>query len=102
VTDQLTQSLALDATNVLARLVETSLNQAIAPADARATATAHPDDWRAWWLVAFALQQKPAAATERALAMSKMCALIGEDQDACAHSPSHQTLPIPHLDIAQP
>ena len=102
VTDQLAQSLALDHTNVLARLVEASLNQGIASADARATATAHPDDWRAWWLVGFALQQKPAAAVERSLALAKMCALIGEDQDACARSPSHQVVPIPHLDVARP
>ncbi|HEY0195654.1 MAG TPA: DUF1570 domain-containing protein [Kofleriaceae bacterium] len=92
VTDQLTQALALDRTNVLARLVEASLHQAVAPADARATAAAHPDDWRAWWLVAFALQPKPAAAGERSRALARMCALLGEDPDRCAHSPTHQTV----------
>lgn len=102
ITDQLRRSLKLDPTNVVARLVEASLHQGLAPADARATAAAHPDDWRAWWLVAYALQPKPAAAIERAAALTRMCTLVGEDQDDCAHSPRHQNVPTPHLDVARP
>ncbi len=43
-------ALAADPTELLARLVQASTGPI--PLDAaRATAAAHPDDWRAWWLV---------------------------------------------------
>lgn len=65
-------ALALDSTNVLARITATTLTHTIAPDDARATATAHPDDWRALRLVERALHgtAEGDAATERLCAMS--------------------------------
>ncbi|HEX4419630.1 MAG TPA: DUF1570 domain-containing protein [Kofleriaceae bacterium] len=86
VRDQLAAAFTVDRTNVLARLVEAALMQAIAPGDARATAAAHPGDWRAWWLVAFAASQHTAAATaERRAALTRMCALTGDCGRAIAH-----------------
>jgi hypothetical protein len=74
-------ALATDRTNVLARLIETAVTHAIAPEDARATAAAHPDDWRAWRLVAIALRGSP----EGAAALGRMCGLTTEDLQQCAH-----------------
>ena len=54
VADEARAALALDRTNLLARLITTELTHTIAADDARATAAAHPDDWRAWWLVELA------------------------------------------------
>jgi len=47
----LAAAFAADPTNVIARLVEVSSTGKISLDDARATAKAHPDDWRAWILV---------------------------------------------------
>jgi len=54
VADEARAALALDRTNLLARLITTELTHTISADDARATAAAHPDDWRAWWLVELA------------------------------------------------
>ena len=78
----LTAALALDRTNVLARLVEAEVAKSIEPNDARATAAAHPDDWRAWWLVVFAVQHGPEAAE----ALKKLCALAANEVPGCAHT----------------
>jgi hypothetical protein len=59
------QALEMDHTNVLGWLVTAWLDDAIAPDDARATAAAHPKDWRAWWLVWFATKQGPEAQAAR-------------------------------------
>src|SRR5262249_35743774 len=66
-------ALALDRTNVLARIVATTLTHAITPDDARATAAAHADDWRALRLVGRALNGTP----EADQAFLRMCALSG-------------------------
>lgn len=79
-------ALAIDPTNMLARLVEAALTQSIAPDDARATAAAHPDDWRAWWLVGFGVRNGP----EAAQALDKMCALATSDMPECAHITDHR------------
>ncbi|HEX4423025.1 MAG TPA: DUF1570 domain-containing protein [Kofleriaceae bacterium] len=73
-------ALALDRTHLLARLVNIAVTQNIAPDDARATAAAHPDDWRAWRLVAFALSNTP----EGAVAYERMCTLSGNAAAGCA------------------
>ena len=72
-------ALALDRTNVLARIVATALTHAIAGDDARAVAAAHPDDWRALRLVERALRGTPEAdqATER------LCAMAGASAPEC-------------------
>nr|HEX4314249.1 hypothetical protein [Kofleriaceae bacterium] len=50
---ELAQAIAKDPTNLLARLVQiaTGAPGPLSAADARATAAAHADDWRAWYLV---------------------------------------------------
>jgi hypothetical protein len=48
-------AIALDATNVLANVVGFVLENKIAVDTARAIAKAHPEDWRAWWLLGAAL-----------------------------------------------
>lgn len=72
-------ALALDPTHLLARLVETSITQGIEPDDARATAAAHPDDWRAWRLVTLALNRQP----EGKAAYERMCKLSDNAADGC-------------------
>jgi len=66
-------ALAADPTNVLARIVDATLDRPHALAAARATAAAHPDDWRAWWLLTKALPAGEAA--ELASARDHACTL---------------------------
>ena len=56
-----TAALAIDATNVLAHVVKLELDPGASAGDARAVARAHPDDWRAWWLVAAAVNNSDEA-----------------------------------------
>ena len=65
-------ALAADPTNLVARLTEAATTVAVSVSAARATATAHPDDWRAWWLLGFAAQYGPDAREAR----TRMCALL--------------------------
>jgi hypothetical protein len=75
----LSEALQIDRKNLLARLIDTEYTHSIAPDDARATAAAYPDDWRAWWLVAFALKGSP----EGYRAMGRVCALAGTEAPEC-------------------
>jgi len=75
-------ALATERTNVLARLVESWVTRAIAPEDARATAIAHPDDWRAWLLVERALRGSP----EGAQALGRLCDLAPVELEQCARA----------------
>jgi hypothetical protein len=68
-------ALAADKTNLVARLLDAAVAKTSSPDDARATAAAHPDDWRAWWLVGYALQHGPEATDARA----KLCMLAATD-----------------------
>ncbi len=68
-------ALAADKTNVLARMVQFQVAHAVPADEARATAAAHPDDWRAWWLLGYTLQQGPEAIE----AHDKLCALATGD-----------------------
>lgn len=54
-------ALAVDATNVLAHVVKLELDASIEAGEARAIARAHPEDWRAWWLVAAAVRNSDEA-----------------------------------------
>jgi hypothetical protein len=72
-------ALKLDRTQLLARLVETAITRNIEPDDARATAAAHSDDWRAWRLVALALAQQP----EGEAAFERMCKLSDNAAAEC-------------------
>jgi uncharacterized protein DUF1570 len=75
------EALAIDPTNVLARLINTELTHEISPDDARATAAAHPDDWRAWRLVELAVKDPPEAEAARA----RVCTLTRNDAPQCPH-----------------
>jgi len=75
----LSEVLMIDRTNLLARLIDTSYTHSIELDDARATAAAHPDDWRAWRLLAFALKDSP----EHYRAMGRACALAGSEAPEC-------------------
>ena len=48
-------AVALDPTHVLARVILYVLDRKVDAEAARQAAQAHPDDWRAWWLVVAAL-----------------------------------------------
>jgi hypothetical protein len=76
------EALATDRTNVLARLINAELTHEISPDDARATAAAHPEDWRAWRLVELALKGRHEADAAR----DRVCALTGNDAPECAHA----------------
>jgi len=68
-------ALAADKTNVLARMVQWQVTHAVPPDEAGATAVAHPDDWRAWWLLGYTSQHGPEAIE----AHDKLCALAAGD-----------------------
>ncbi|HEY4239901.1 MAG TPA: hypothetical protein VGM88_08800 [Kofleriaceae bacterium] len=67
---ELDVALQADPTNLLARLALSNI-AAPRPEDAKATAAAHPDDWRAWVLVLQAERPGP----DRRAAHDKICAL---------------------------
>jgi hypothetical protein len=72
-----TAALALEPTNVMARLLRLGLDDEQPSLEvARATAAAHGDDWRAWMLVAQAVQRTKGDDAEVSAARSKACALI--------------------------
>jgi hypothetical protein len=71
-------ALAADPTNVTARLIDDYLTKHVPTAEAHATVAAHPDDWRAWYLVLRA----GAGATEGVAVRQKICALTEHDSSA--------------------
>jgi hypothetical protein len=73
-------ALAIDRTNVVAHMVKASLDLAIAADVASAVAAAHPDDFRAWLLVA--LSRPDGAGSDAAYA--RACSLAANVVDACA------------------
>jgi hypothetical protein len=75
----LSEALRIDRTNLLARLIDATVTHSIEPDDARATAAAHPDDWRAWRLLAQALKGSP----EAYRAIGRACALAGSEAPEC-------------------
>lgn len=83
-TRTLSEVLRIDRTNLLARLIDIWFTNAITRGDARATAAAHPDDWRAWWLVVKAFRDS-AEADE---ALVRMCALSENEASECADAAS--------------
>jgi hypothetical protein len=69
------RALAVEPTNLLARLLDDYLTRHVGTAEAHATAAAHPDDWRAWFLVLRA----QTGAVEGAAVRAKLCALSAND-----------------------
>jgi hypothetical protein len=69
--NELAAALAVEPTNVIARLIEALVDGAVDPGHARAVVTAHPEDWRAWALLALALKH----GDEAGAAQVKACTL---------------------------
>jgi hypothetical protein len=76
---QITAAVAADRTNVLARLVARRLEQPLSVEDARTIATAHPEDWRAWWLVGNATTDDE----EVDQARQRICQLAPDEAPLC-------------------
>ncbi len=68
-------AIAADKSNVLAQLLVSAVTHGADADCARAATTAHPDDWRAWWLLGYAVQRGQEALD----AHDKMCARIAND-----------------------
>lgn len=69
---EIAQALTLDPTNMIANLINTAAQRSIAAELAHRLAAAHPDDWRAWWLVWRAARD----GAESREARNKTCALL--------------------------
>jgi hypothetical protein len=69
---EISRSLALDSTNVIANVIEAAVKKSVGPEVGHAITAAHPDDWRAWWL-AWRASQNGSEAHE---AREKTCALL--------------------------
>lgn len=78
VPEEITQALALDPTAVLPNVIAATATKSITPDKAHAIAAAHPDDWRAWWLVGWASTSGESARAARI----KMCALLEKNPAA--------------------
>ena len=72
-------ALAIDPTNLLAQLALARLTHSIAAEDARATAAAHPDDWRALRLVELAHHCTPEGDEVRA----RLCSISPNPLPEC-------------------
>lgn len=77
-------ALAIDPTHALATFLKLRLGGTITPEVARAVAKAHPDDWRAWLLVARALPQ----GDEARAAFTRMCELAAQNPALVTPCPS--------------
>ena len=64
-----------DKTNLVAQLLLAASQKSADKDTAKAVADAHPDDWRAWWLLGFAVQSGPEAADAR----EKLCSVAAKD-----------------------
>ncbi|HTL32692.1 MAG TPA: DUF1570 domain-containing protein [Kofleriaceae bacterium] len=72
---ELAEALAAEPTHLLAQLVRYGYKQPIALADAHKVADAHPDDWRAWYLVGHAADWH---GEDAHVAWQKACALLAQ------------------------
>ena len=68
-------AIALDANHVVARMIDSRVNQHIPLEAARAIATAHPDDWRAWFL----LMRAAEGGDDARPAHARMCELVAKN-----------------------
>jgi hypothetical protein len=72
---ELAQAFAVDPTNVVARVIQMAHERGIAIDIARSVQMAHPDDWRAWLLLAHALHRGSESRTAR----QKVCELLDKN-----------------------
>jgi Protein of unknown function (DUF1570) len=77
---ELAHSLAADPTHLIANLVKAEYEKTIDLGRAKAVAAAHPDDWRAWWLVALGANWQ---GDDARAAWERACALPGASQQWC-------------------
>jgi hypothetical protein len=73
------QALALEPTNVLAWSLRVMDGDKPTVRVGQAIAAAHPDDWRAWWLAALALDNGRGDPAELDHARSQACALLARN-----------------------
>ena len=73
---ELAAALAVDPTNVLARVLKFFQGERIAVDEARLITSAHPDDWRAWWLATMALRNAHGDPSELDRAREQACTLM--------------------------
>jgi hypothetical protein len=74
------QALALEPTNVLAWVLRAWYGEKPSTGVGRAIAAAHPDDWRAWWLEAIALQDAAGDPSELDRARNRACERIARNR----------------------
>jgi hypothetical protein len=68
-------ALAIDPTNVIAQMLRLAHDHTDAPTIARTLTAAHPNDWRAWWVLALAIKH----GDEADAAVARVCALVATD-----------------------
>jgi hypothetical protein len=68
-------ALALDPNNLVARMIDSRVHDRIPLEAARAVTTAHPDDWRAWFL----LMRAAEGGAEARSAHGRMCEVVAKD-----------------------
>lgn len=77
---ELAAALAADPTHLIANLVKAEYTKSIDLAQAKRVAAAHPEDWRAWWLIALGANWQ---GDEARAAWEQACALPGSPADWC-------------------
>jgi hypothetical protein len=77
---ELARALAADPTHLIANLVKAEYAKAIDLETAKQVAAAHPNDWRAWWLVALGANWQGDDAKQ---AWERACALPGAMVEWC-------------------
>lgn len=91
---EVAQTLAIDPTNLVARMILDAAGVPTSSAVARKIVAAHPDDWRAWWLVAYG----DPSGHEMVAARRAMCALVA--RNPAALPPGMCPLPAPAAPVA--
>jgi hypothetical protein len=71
---EITQAVALDPTNVIANMVASVVNKSFSNETAHAVTSAHPDDWRAWWIA----WRTSTTGAESREARDKTCGLLAQ------------------------
>jgi hypothetical protein len=100
---EITQALALEPTNVLANMIASVANKSFTNETAHVVTSAHPDDWRAWWIA----WRTSTTGAESREARDKTCSLLAQSSvsgsipgcAAAAAEPPPQTGPDPRFQV---
>jgi hypothetical protein len=76
-------ALALDRTHVLAWAMKTAQGETPSVPASRAIVEAHPEDWRAWQLLYFALLPTRGAEEELKAVRTRLCAMAAKEGEHC-------------------